>query len=96
MGRVYRVIVDRNVVKKAKKHLKPAQRKKLAEFINALKTNPYPKPPYDLKPVKGEKTSGTNTYRFRIGDYGVFYTVYWDEKVIVVTDLKPRETAYKR
>ena len=93
---MYKVIVDKNVIKKARKLLKPAQRRKLAEFLEALKTNPYPKPPYDLKPVKGEKTRETNTYRLRIGDYRVFYTVYWDEKIIVVTDLKPRETAYKR
>ncbi|ASJ09266.1 plasmid stabilization protein ParE [Thermococcus siculi] len=92
---MYTVIVDRSVVKKARKYLKPAQRSKLAEFIEALKENPYPKPPYDLKPVKGEKTKKTNTYRLRIGDYRVFYTVYWDEKVIVVTDLKQRESAYR-
>lgn len=93
---MYRIIIDKNVVKKAKKLLKPAQRKKLAKFIEALETNPYPKPPYDLKPVKGEKTEKTNTYRLRIGDYRIFYTVYWEEKVIIITDLKPRETAYKR
>ena len=92
---MYRVIVDKSVVKRAKRYLKPAQRRKLAEFIDALKTNPYPKPPYDLKPVKGEKTEKTNTYRLRIGDYRVFYTVYWDDKVIVITDIKPRETAYR-
>ena len=92
---MYDVIVDRDVVKKARKYLKPAQRRKLADFINALKTNPYPKPPYDLKPVRGEKTKATNTYRLRIGDYRVFYTVYWSERLIVVTDIKPRETAYR-
>jgi len=92
---LYRVIVDRSVVKKARKYLKPAQRRKLAEFLEVLKTNPYPKPPYDLKPVKGSKTKETNTYRFRIGDYRVFYTVYWDERLIIVTDIKPREGAYR-
>ncbi|WP_394295131.1 hypothetical protein [Thermococcus gammatolerans] len=25
----------------------------------------------------------------------MFYTVYWEEKVIVVTDLRPRESAYR-
>jgi len=93
---VYNVIVSKDVIKKAKKFLKAAQRRKLAEFIEALKANPYPKPPYDLKPVKGEKTKKTNTYRFRIGDYRVFYTVYWDEKIIIITDIQPRESAYKK
>ncbi|MDI3475015.1 MAG: mRNA interferase RelE/StbE [Thermococcaceae archaeon] len=92
---MYTVIVDKDVVKKAKKYLHPSQRRKLAEFIEALKTNPYPKPPYDLKPVKGEKSKESNTYRLRIGDYRIFYTVYWEEKIIVVTDIRPRERAYR-
>ncbi|WP_297491077.1 type II toxin-antitoxin system RelE/ParE family toxin [Thermococcus sp.] len=93
---MYTVIADKTVIKKARKYLRRAQRQKLAEFLETLRTNPYPKPPYDLKPVKGEKTKQTNTYRFRIGDYRLFYTVYWDEKIIIVTDLKPRETAYRK
>jgi mRNA interferase RelE/StbE len=35
--------------------LKPSQRKKLAEFFKALEENPFPKPPYDVKPVEGKK-----------------------------------------
>lgn len=33
---MYKVIVDKDVIKKAKKFLKPAQRKKLAEFIDMI------------------------------------------------------------
>ena len=93
---MYRVIVSRDVVKKAKKLLKPSQRRKLAEFIEVLRENPYPKPPYDLKPVRGERSKGTNTYRLRIGDYRVFYTVYWGDRTIIVTDIRPRESAYRK
>ena len=93
---MYRVIISKDVIKESKRILKPGQRRKLAEFFKALEENPFPKPPYDVKPVKGEKTERTNTYRFRIGDYRVFYTVYWEENLIVVTDIEPREKAYKR
>jgi len=92
---MYRVIISKDVIKKSKKILKPGQRRKLAEFLEALEENPFPKPLFDVKPVKGEKSEGTNTYRFRIGDYRVFYTVYWEENLIAVTDIEPREGAYK-
>ncbi len=72
---MYKVIVSKDVIKKSKKFLKPSQRRKLAEFLKALEENPFPKPPFDVKPVKGEKSEGTNTYRFRIGNCRVFYTV---------------------
>jgi len=91
----FQVVVDRNVIRNAKKYLKESQRKKLSEFLRVLEHNPFPKPPFDVKPVKGTKSRHTNTYRFRIGDYRLFYAVYWEEKVIVVTDLRPRESAYR-
>jgi hypothetical protein len=31
----------------------------------ALKEDPFPNPPYDVKPVKGKKAEKTNIYRFR-------------------------------
>ncbi len=91
----YRVIVSKDVVKNARKYLQEGQRKKLIEFLKSLEENPFPKPPFDVKPVKGSKGDHTNTYRFRVGNYRLFYTVYWEEKTIVVTDLRPRENAYR-
>ena len=57
---MYRVIIGKDVIKESKKILKPSQRKKLTEFFKALEENPFPKPPFDVKPVKGEKTEKTN------------------------------------
>ncbi len=91
-----KVVISKDVIKKSKKILKPSQRRKLAEFLKTIEKNSFPKPSYDVKPVKGERTERTNTYRFRLGDDRVFYTVYWDENLIVVTDIKPRESAYGR
>ncbi|NJE75942.1 type II toxin-antitoxin system RelE/ParE family toxin [Thermococcus sp. ES12] len=91
----YRVVISRDVVKNARKYLKAGQRRKLAEFLKTLEENPFPKPPFDVKPVRGQKSGPSNVYRFRIGDYRLFYVVYWDEKMIVVTDLRPRESAYR-
>jgi len=93
---MYNVIINKDVIKKSKKILKLNQRRKLAEFLKALEENPFPKPPYDVKPVKGKSAERTKTYRFRLSNYRVFYTVYWDENLIVVTDIKPRESAYER
>jgi mRNA interferase RelE/StbE len=92
---MYRVIVSKDVIKESKKVLKPSHRKKLAQFFETLKEDPFPNPPYDVKPVKGKKAEKTNIYRFGIGDYRVFYKVYWEENLIVVTDIKPRESAYR-
>jgi len=30
-------------------------------------------------------------YRFRIGDYRVFYTILWNKRVVVITDIRRRE-----
>ncbi len=73
---MYEVMINKDVIKKSKKILKPSQRRKLVEFLKALEENPFPKPPYDVKPVK-DRAERTNTYHFRLDDYRVFYTVYW-------------------
>ncbi|WP_238516193.1 hypothetical protein [Thermococcus gammatolerans] len=59
--------MDRNVIRNARKYLKESQRKKLSEFLRTLQYNPFPKPPFDVKSVKGTKSRHTNTYRFGLG-----------------------------
>ncbi|MBE8539577.1 hypothetical protein [Geoglobus acetivorans] len=48
---MYTVIVSKEVTKLSKKILKPGQRRKLAEFLRSPEENPFPKPPYDVKPI---------------------------------------------
>ncbi len=67
---MYQVVVRRDVVKKAKKLLKPSQRRKFAEFIEVLRENPYPKPPYDLKPGRANGTKGQTRTTSGLGTTG--------------------------
>jgi len=88
----FEVRVNKDVIKEAKKKLSKAHQKKLAEFIEALKDNPVPIPEFDVRPVKGDG----KRYRLRLGDYRIFYDVYWKEKVVIVLKIEPRERAYSR
>ena len=95
MGK-FEVRVNKDVIKEAKKKLSKAHQKKLAEFIEALKDNPVPIPEFDVRPVKGKKKKDGKRYRLRLGDYRIFYDVYWKEKVVIVLKIEPRERAYSR
>jgi len=92
----FEVRVNKDVIKEAKKKLSKAHQKKLAEFIKALKDNPIPIPEFDVRPVKGQKKKDGKRYRLRLGDYRIFYDVYWKEKVVIVLKIEPRERAYSR
>ncbi len=89
------VRVSKDVIKEAKK-LPKAHREKLAKFIETLKDNPIPIPEFDIRPVKGKKKKNGKRYRLRLGDYRVFYDVYWKEKVVIVLRIETREKAYSR
>ena len=91
----FEVRVSKDVIKRAKK-LPKAHREKLAKFIEVLKENPIPIPEFDIKPVKGKKKKNGKRYRLRLGDYRVFYDIYWEEKIIIVLRIEPRERAYSR
>ena len=91
----FEVRVHRNIIKEAKK-LPKAHREKLAKFIETLRNNPIPIPEFDIKPVVGKKRKNGKRYRLRLGDYRVFYDVYWDKKIIIVLKIEPRERAYLR
>lgn len=51
---------------------------------------------FDVRPVKGTGKRDGKRYRLRLGDYRIFYDVYWDEKIIIVLKIEPRERAYSR
>lgn len=46
----------------------------------------------NIKRLKGEFRE---FYRYRIGDYRLFYTVEESEVLVVVADLRPRKDAYR-
>ena len=88
----FRVIIDPSVSKKAKKFLKPAHLEKLRRFVRVLEENPVPSEEFDVKRIRGQE----NLFRLRLGKFRVLYVVFWKDKVIVVKDIQPRESAYKR
>lgn len=46
----------------------------------------------NIKRLKGEFSE---FYRYRVGDYRLFYTIEEDEVVVVVVDLRTRQDAYR-
>lgn len=55
-----------------------------------LKENPFFGP--NIKKLKGEFEG---YYRYRIGNYRLFYLIKHDTVVVVITDLRHRQSAYK-
>ncbi len=68
------------------------------ELYEKIRNVVYPqlrKNPYfgaNIKKLKGELAP---YYRFRIGDYRLFYLIEAEKVLVVVVDLKHRQNAYK-
>lgn len=56
-----------------------------------LRSNPFYGP--NIKKLKGEFT---DIYRYRIGDYRLFYTVETDTIIVFIMDLVHRKDSYKK
>lgn len=59
----------------------------IASRIDSLAQNPFPP---DCKKLTGEET-----YRIRVGNYRIVYTVYTKEKLIVIERVKHRKDVYR-
>ncbi|MCD6300691.1 MAG: type II toxin-antitoxin system RelE/ParE family toxin [Staphylothermus sp.] len=66
-------------------------RLRVLEVLDKLKTNPIPYKDYDIKKLKGFE----DTFRVRIGDIRIVYTIYWSSRMITVHFIGPRGRAYK-
>ncbi len=65
--------------------------KKIEEYVYPmLRRNPYFGP--NIKRLKG-KLSGL--YRYRIGDYRLFYEINNDKIIVFIIDIADRKNAYK-
>ncbi|MCF7916016.1 MAG: type II toxin-antitoxin system RelE/ParE family toxin [Spirochaetaceae bacterium] len=65
--------------------------KKIKDYVYPLlKRNPFYGP--NIKRLKGEYSY---FYRFRIGDYRLFYTIDHDKIIIFIIDTRHRKDAYK-
>jgi len=66
-------------------------RLRVLEVLDRLETDPIPYKDYDIKKLKGFE----DTFRVRIGDIRIVYTIDWGSRVITVHFIGPRGRAYK-
>lgn len=79
-----------NRAEKALKSLEDVKlKRRIEEAIDILTLTYFPKG-YDIKKLKGVK----NTYRLRIGDSRIIYTVDFNKSQIFVSSITPRKKAY--
>ncbi|GAB1431912.1 type II toxin-antitoxin system RelE/ParE family toxin [Spirochaetota bacterium] len=65
--------------------------KKITDFLYPLlKNNPYFGT--NIKKLKGEFK---DIYRYRIGDYRLFYKISEETIIVFIVDIAPRKDAYK-
>ena len=77
--------------KKIKKDEYKRLNKKIEEYIYPLlRRNPFFGP--NIKRLKGNYSE---LYRFRIGDYRLFYTIDNDKIIVFIIDIVNRKDAYK-
>ena len=86
----FEIKVKRRVIR-ALEDLPERYRLRVLEVLDRLKVNPVPFRDYDIKKLKGFE----DTFRIRIGDIRVVYTINWGSKTITVHFIGPRGRAYK-
>ena len=66
--------------------------KKIVEYIYPqLRQNPLFGP--NIKSLKGELSG---FFRYRTGDYRIFYTVDSEEKIVIIHEIEDRKDAYRK
>jgi len=73
------------------KKIKSTKYKKIKEYV-------YPilrKNPYFGSNIKKLKGNYKDLYRFRIGDYRLFYKISEDTVIVFIVDIEARKDAYK-
>jgi mRNA interferase RelE/StbE len=69
----------------------PYYKKLIENVYPRLKANPYYGP--NIKRLKGDLKS---VFRYRIGDYRLFYTVDPEKKYVYILTLENRKDSYKK
>jgi len=87
----YRIAETKSFQKKIEKPKFKKLYKKIKEYVYPLiKRNPHFGP--NIKRLKGDYSE---FYRYRIGDYRLFYTVQESEIIIYIIDIAHRKDAYR-
>ena len=65
--------------------------KKITDYVYPiLRENPYFGP--NIKKLKGNYK---DIYRYRIGDYRLFYTIFEEKIILFIIDIEKRKDAYR-
>ncbi|WP_339137042.1 MAG: type II toxin-antitoxin system mRNA interferase toxin, RelE/StbE family [Candidatus Electrothrix sp. GW3-4] len=84
-------IAESNKFEKRKKKIDPSLYAKIKNIVYPqLRKNPYFGA--NIKKLKGDLSG---YYRFRIGNYRLFYLIEEEKVIVVVVDLQQRQNAYK-
>lgn len=75
---------------RSKKEFDYLDDKKISDVLSVLIFDPLPAKLYDVKKMKGLQ----DTFRIRIGQIRIVYTIMWKDKIILVSRVSTRETAY--
>jgi mRNA interferase RelE/StbE len=86
----FEVRIDRHA-DRALASFPPSVANRLTNKMAMLKVDPMrPRPRADIKRLHDK----AGVFRLRVGDYRIFYSVYRNEKVVVVTDIRHRSHAH--
>jgi len=87
----YRIAETDTFVKKIRTRKFNALYQKITDYVYpVLRKNPYFGP--NIKKLKGEYKE---VYRYRIGDYRLFYTISDETILVFIIDIEARKDAYK-
>lgn len=84
----YRIAENETFEKKIKSVKYKSLYKKITEYV-------YPINPYFGSNIKKLKGNYKELYRFRIGDYRLFYKISEDTVIAFIVDIETRKDAYK-
>ena len=87
---MYSLKIKRKALKVAGR-LPEGVKRQVEETLKVLQTKPIPARTYEIKKMRGVE----DTYRIRIGDTRIVYTIKRGQRIIVIHYIGSREKAYK-
>lgn len=76
--------------RRAEKELDEINGERIKEVLRHLEFDPVPAKFYDVRKLEGIKDS----FRIRVGKIRILYTIIWKDKIILVSRIEKRGTAY--
>ncbi|MGH9878140.1 MAG: type II toxin-antitoxin system RelE family toxin [Nitrososphaerales archaeon] len=87
---MFTVILSNRASRKIKKLPQPYL-SRIKELLITLRENPIPTTTFDVAKMKGTK----DTFRIRIGDIRIIYSVSWNDRSVYVLIIDWRERSYE-